>query len=152
MQLLLKDIFLNIMWPWSLEVKVCWCLGNVWSAPSSMQYLVKAPATSIMMELWRHTTHFIMTGSFFISSKATMWNIIQLQYIASYISLLSRKRKLFSWAINYYISYDHDDVQLKTLFEGYLALFPTAVASLLFCEYTSSGDSSKYWKSWPSST
>ena len=114
-----------------------------------MQYLVKAPATSIMMELWWHTTHFIMTGSFFISSKATMWNIIQLQYIASYISLLSRKRKLFSWAINYYISYDHD-VKLKTLFEGYLALFSTAVASLLFCEYTSSGDSSKHWKSWPS--
>ena len=45
--------------------------------------------------------------------------MIQLQYI----SLLSRKRKLFSWAINYYISYDHN-VKLKSLFGGYLALLP----------------------------
>ena len=70
--------------------------------------------------------------------------MIQLQYIASYISLLSSEPKLFNWDINYYISYDHVDVKLKTLFEGYLALFSTAVASLLFCEYTSSGDSSKH--------
>ena len=70
--------------------------------------------------------------------------MIQLQYIASYISLLSSEPKLFNWDINYYISYDHVDVKLKTLFEGYLALFSTAVASLLFCEYISSGDSSKH--------
>ena len=93
-----------------------------------------------------------MTGSFFISSKAILWNIIQLQYIARYISLLSGKRKLFSWAINYYISCDDVDVKLRTLFEGYLALFSTSEASLLICENTSSGNSSKHWKAWPFST